>query len=250
MKIIFNILLYFIPLGCFAQSNTSPEYIVGPIGKKENILKTSDPGFFYVKPIQYIGTVKASININYNNHDKYNPELQSNYERITDSLNAEYNNRHYNNLNIFVDTVQTTPLEFVITDMQKITIEELDLAMEMMNEGKKPLRDIPVKTEYYDGFPVTISNQGSENPIIGFGNHLPLELEVLDQQKRWKTVYGVRRYGCGYGVDNYIILKQNEIATVFEPRLKGDFKTKFRYRLANIVSNEFIGNIDPRYIPD
>ena len=46
----------------------------------------------------------------------------------------------------------------------------------------------------------------------------------------------------------FFVLKPDEIATVFEPRLNGNFHTRFKYKLGNMVSNEFEGNINYNYI--
>lgn len=76
-----------------------------------------------------------------------------------------------------------------------------------------------------------------------------MELEGLNKDHQWKKIYDFRKYTCGVGIQ-YFVLKPQEIATIFEPRLSGNFKTKFRYRLGNIVSNEFEGSINDKYFKD
>ena len=116
-----------------------------------------------------------------------------------------------------------------------------------MNLGKEIKESIPYISTYYDGFPVTIHNFGNKENIIGFGNNVVLELEALDKENTWQKVYPYRYYSCGTGIQ-FFVLKPNEIATVFEPRISGNFHTRFRYRLGNIISNEFEGNINYNYI--
>lgn len=248
-----NILVLFLIIGSnllWSQHSIYPNYISTKNSKNTDLEKTDDIYFFHLKPIQYLGEPKNSIEINYNDFDRYNPILKNNYRNPNDTLNKEFNKHTYENIKIFVDTQQSTPIISTNIDYTKITEAEINTELESINEGKKSTREIPKKEIYYDAFPVTIYNTDSKNEkLIGFGNHIPLELEALDKENHWKKVYGFRKYNCGNGI-RYIILKPNQIATVFEPRMKGNFSTKFRYTLGNIVSNEFEGSINDNYLKD
>jgi len=68
----------------------------------------------------------------------------------------------------------------------------------------------------------------------------------IQEGSKWKKIDGFRRYTCGVGIQ-FFVLKPKEIATVFEPHLTGNLKTKFRYRLGNTLSNEFDGSINDKY---
>ncbi len=227
-----------------SQSFVSPKYLIkDDLTNYKTLLKTRDFNLFYLKPIQYIGVYKSKIDIVFNDYDRNNPLLENNYLSNNDTIITSYNNRNYEKLKMYVDTEQSTPLKLTRIDTTKITQKEIESEMDRMNSAEKQTREIPHISTYYEGFPVTIVNNTSKDEIIGFGNHIPLELEFLNNKNEWQTVYGFRRYSCSTGI-KAIALKKNEIVTVFEPRLSGNFKTKFRYKLANLFSNEFEGSID------
>lgn len=240
--IFFTVLFSF----CKSQTFTSPKYIV----KYENdgkLEQTKDLNLFHLTLVQYIGDYKSKIELICNSEERDNPLLKSNYLAINDSIEKAYNHRNYQNLKIFVDTNQITPLSISKVDTTKITSEELEAELDRLNYGEKPSRIIPKVIRQYDGFPVTIVNNSNKNEVIGFGNHIPLELEALNKKNEWQSVYSFRRYNCSFAF-KFIELKKNEIATVFMPRFYGNFKTKFRYKLANLISNEFEGSIDEELI--
>lgn len=242
----------FLLIICFnliwSQNILYPNYIYTKNLKNIELVKTDDTNTFHLKHIQYLGEPKKSITVSYTDYDKVNPILENNYKIPNDTLNKDFNKHIYENIKIFVDTRQSTPLIQTSIDFTQITEAELESEIDKINDGKKSTKEIPEKEIFYDGFPVTIYNLDDKNDkIIGFGNHVPLELEALSNKNIWKKVYGVKKYGCGVGI-TYVILKPNQIVTVFEPRLKGNFKTKFRYKLGNIFSNEFEGNINDKYL--
>jgi hypothetical protein len=206
---------------------------------------TDDIYFFYHKNIQYIGDLKPRIELNYSSHLIENSILINNYKQPDDEMHKKFKN-DYKNVKIFVDTQQSTPLTVTYPDTSKISPEALEAEIDRMNEGHEPTVEIPRITTYYDGYPVTIHNLGKQEIILGFGNHVPLIFEALDKENNWREISGIRKYTCAYKIQ-YILLKSNQIATVFEPKIKGDFKTKFRYRLKNVVSNEFEGSLNEDY---
>ena len=224
----------------WSQNIIHPEYISV---KKSNddLERTTDIHLFHIKHIQYIGLPKKSLMIIYNDFDRQNPLLSKNYSVPNDLLNKQFNTHNYNNIEIFVDTKQSTPL---VQNIMDVTDDEID----KMNKGEALSREINIISKSFDGYPVTITNlDGKKVQIIGFGNNAALGLEVLNKNREWINLYNYRKYTCGNDI-KYIVLKPNEIATVFEPRLIGNFKTKFRYRLGNIISNEFEGSINDKYL--
>ncbi|MBL1219458.1 hypothetical protein JET18_01335 [Chryseobacterium sp. L7] len=243
---IFYVLFIAFSFVCRGQSEIKPSYIISDKNiKLQKLEKTDDILLFYLSTVQYLGKAQPLIELNYTDDYGYNPILKNNYERPTDIMNRRYKD-DYENVRIFVDINQTTPLSYTLTDYTKITEEEFEAELDRIDAGQKPTREIPNVTTYYDGFPVTIYNKENKDIIIGFGNHIPLELEALDKDNNWVKIYDYRRYTCGTGIQ-YIILKPEQIITVFQPRLNGNIKTLFRYRLKNVISNEFEGNIDEKY---
>lgn len=231
----------------YSQKIIHPEYICATI-EDITLENTKDLDFFYYKQIQYIGTIKEKINICYNDAERYSRILENNYKNTNeDKLNKEFKESYYDNIKIFVDTNIVTPLIQTKIDYNKITEDEVEAEIDKINNGQVSTKEIPQQKTYYDGFPVTIYNFETKERIIGFGNNVALELEALGKDNLWKKIYNFRKYSCGTGI-RYIILKPNEIATVFEPRIVGNFKTKFRYRLGNIISNEFEGSINDNYL--
>ncbi len=239
--------LLFIFFSCFFSAQIKyPEYIISDKNISEQKLETTeDIYFFYHKNIQYIGDLKSPIELNYNNYPKENPILKNNYKRPDDELHKQFKNE-YKNVKIVVDIRQSTPLTITRTDTTKISPEVLEAEIDRLIEGKEPTIKIPTITTYYDGYPVTIHNLEDQDIMLGFGNHIPLIFEALDKENNWQEISGIRKYSCGNGIQ-YIMLKPNQIATVFEPKIKGNFKTKFRYRLKNMISNEFEGSINEDY---
>jgi len=211
-------------------------------------LERTDDIYFGYKQIQYIGYIQKTIEIEYVDADRYNNLLVKNYRtKNFESLNTEFKKRQYKNLKIFVDVSQKTPLSRIDYDTTKIKASEYDAKIDSLNSGFKISDDIPLMTTYYDEFPITIYNLEKRERIIGFGNNVALELEALDKNHKWQKISHFRKYRCGTGI-KYFVIKPQEIATVFEPRLSGNFKTKLRYRLGNILSNEFEGNINDKYL--
>lgn len=242
-------IFYAILFSCFfwSQEIIYPTYTY----KKDlnNItLERTDDIYFDYKQIQYIGYIQKNIEIEYIDSDRYSKLLVKNYRtKNFESLNNEFIKRQYENLKIIVDVSQKTPLSRTNVDTTKIKPSEYDAKIDSLNSGFKISEDLPLITTYYDGFPVTIYNLEKRERIIGFGNSVALELEALDKNHKWHKISNYRKYMCGTGIQ-YFVLKPQEIATVFEPRLSGNFKTKFRYRIGNIVSNEFEGNINDKYL--
>ena len=221
------------------------------------LAKIEDLYLIDYKPIQYLGKFKDSVHIKFKEFERTNAKLNENYRSDNKIWNKFFTEKKLNGIEIFVDTKQITPIISVIDDFSSFSKEEIDeyeKLVEKLNKGievpkeEYPTAKIPKITTLYDAFPVIVrNNSGNEQPI-GFGNVLALDLEILnDKTNSWIIVYPFRKYTCGTAI-NFFVLKQNEIAVVFEPRLYGNLKGKFRYRLANIVSNVFDGSIDEKYI--
>lgn len=247
MKKILPVFLLSFPCLLCSQKMIYPKYIYEKDLNNIPLEKTADIYFFRYKQIQYIGQPQKYIKLIYNDNPSNNKILEKNY-RNNDfiALNQELNERYYKDLRIFVDTSQKTPLIKTDIDTTKISYADYDAKIDSLNAGLKLSKEIPFITTYYDGFPVTIYNMEEKERIIGFGNNVILELEGLDKNHQWKKIDSFRRYNCGVGIQ-FFVLKPKEIATVFEPHLTGNLKTKFRYRLGNTLSNEFGGSINDKY---
>jgi len=248
MKYFISLVLLCFSIALFSQQPYHPKYIVPQTIKIDSLYQTEDINLFYLKPVQYIGNFQKEISLEYNDSDRYSKILENNYRtKNHNELNKEFMTRKYENIIIFVDISQKTPLKRIELDTLKISFEEYDAKLDSLNSGMQIVHHIPFLSTYYEGFPVTIYNSGNKESIIGFGNTVALELEALDKENKWQKIYPYRYYACGTGI-KFFVLKPDEIATVFEPRLSGDFHTRFRYRLGNIISNEFEGNINYNYI--
>ena len=248
MKYFISLVLLCFSIALFSQELYNPKYISSKATPTDSLKNTDDINLFYLKPIQYIGKFQKEIVLEYTDSNRYSKILENNYRsKNFKDLNKEFMTRKYENIIISVDTSQKTPLEKIDIDTLKISSEEYNAKMDSLYYGKQITHPIPYIKTYYSGFPVTIHNFGNKESIIGFGNNVVLELEALDKENKWQKIYPYRYYSCGTGIQ-FFVLKPNEIATVFEPRLSGDFHTWFRYRLGNIISNEFEGNINYNYL--
>lgn len=244
-----HLIIYTLLFSCFlwSQKIIYPTYIYKKDLNNITLKKTDDVIFDY-KQIQYIGPIQKKIKLEYVDNYRYNKILDKNYRSENfESLNNEFKERKYEKLYIFVDVLQKTPLSRTDIDTTKMTSSEYNAKLDSLNDGLNISKDLPTITTYYDGFPVTIYNAEKQERIIGFGNNAALELEVLGSNHMWQKIHNFQKYSCGVGI-KYFVLKPQEIATVFEPRLSGNFKTKFRYRLGNIISNEFDGSINDTYL--
>ena len=252
MKIYFNILLIFCSTLLFSQKLIHPKYVFKQDFEKSQLRHVNDPYFFEYKQVAYIGKLSEKINVEYdlNINSDYSSKLLKEYYRKdnVETLNNEFRERHYSSFIIHADTSKETPLLKIELDTLKMSVLQADVKIDSLLEAGLPFeKEIPYVYNYFDGFPVTIYNLEGRERVIGYGNNVALELEALDKTNKWQTVTKVRRYTCGNGI-YFFVLKPGEIATVFVPRLHGNFKTRFRYRLGNVVSNEFEGSIDEKYI--
>ena len=230
--------------------------------EKDDLVKISDPYQLYLKPVQYLGIIKDTLRIKFEDFIAVNPRLKKNYVKQAGSISTIFYNKHLEGIEIRIDTKQTTPIFEITYDYLNVSVEDLstiELYIDLVNNGKESQMDSlnsklskitlnSTTSNIFDGFPVIITNTGKASMPIGFGNHVPLELEILDKNNIWKKVYGFRRYRHPKGIE-FFVLKKDEIAVLFEPRLNGNVKGEFRYRLANIVSNTFYGSINDKYLP-
>ncbi len=262
MKIFLYLSLLLFPLSASSQQSNFPVIINDSlVFNNSDLIKIYDPAQFYYKPVQYLGEAKDSLKIKFKEFESTNAILKSNYRNDIEIWNKFITGRKLQGIEIIVDVKQTTPLVSISSDLSSFSEDEIaeinkkyDVFLDKLNLGIAVLKDddpttkIPQITNLYDAFPVTIINSGNTEMPIGFGNNVPLELEFLDKNNCWITLYGLRRYTCGTGIKLFV-LKKDEIAVLFEPRLNGNIKGKFRYRLANIVSNTFYGSINEKYLP-
>lgn len=110
-----------------------------------------------------------------------------------------------------------------------------------MNWGRK---GIEYSIEAYKAYPVFIVNLTNDTLNIGYGDHLPIIMEAMDNNGRWRPIEEPYIYFCGTGL-NDIILPPKEIIVTAAPIDSGEIKTKIRLRFNKILSNEFSGTINP-----
>ena len=97
-------------------------------------------------------------------------------------------------------------------------------------------------TFIYLSYPVFIQNQSNSKSILGYGAHLPMILEVKDNQDKWVSLEEKYLYPCGNGLPT-ILLPKNEIIISSLPITRGAKKTKMRLKFGKHYSNEIMGFI-------
>lgn len=100
-----------------------------------------------------------------------------------------------------------------------------------------------LSTKSYKAFPVFVVNTTKDTLSIGYGDHLPIIMEAMDDKGNWRPIEKRYMYMCGNDL-NGIILPPNEIVITSAPLYKGKTKTKLRLRYKNILSQEFYGTIN------
>lgn len=101
-----------------------------------------------------------------------------------------------------------------------------------------------LSTKSFKAFPVFVVNTTKDTLSIGYGDHLPIIMEAIDDKGSWRPIEEPYMYMCGTGL-NRIILPPNEIVVTSAPVNKGKIKTKLRLRYNKILSQEFYGTINP-----
>jgi hypothetical protein len=100
--------------------------------------------------------------------------------------------------------------------------------------------------EYNQAFPVSIENISLDTVHIGYHRtilKLSLIAEAKDSTGKWNPIEERMLWGCGNGL-NSIVLPPSGLAISSIPIYNGDFKTKVRLRMYDIVSNEINSQID------
>lgn len=109
--------------------------------------------------------------------------------------------------------------------------------------------DIKVDTNFIfnNSQPIIITNTNKDTISVGYGNYIPLIMEALDSNKKWRPIQKRFIYMCGNGVGT-IILPPNEIVLSSAPIFNGNFKTELRLTVpkTDIYSNTFDGSINYR----
>ena len=105
------------------------------------------------------------------------------------------------------------------------------------------------KIKIYDAIPVIIENKSDSTIIVGFGRRIPIFLEALDIDDKWKPIEKPYIYKSGTGLRK-IMLKSNDIVCVLVPKYSGDFITQLRLRLGQNISVPFCGRINRNQFRD
>jgi hypothetical protein len=95
----------------------------------------------------------------------------------------------------------------------------------------------------FEAFPVFVVNTTKDTLDIGYGDHLPIEMEAINTKGHWEQIEIRYRYMCGTGL-NSTLLPPNEIVVTTAPLYHGNYKTKLRLRYHKTISNEFNGKIN------
>jgi len=97
--------------------------------------------------------------------------------------------------------------------------------------------------KFYKAYPVYVISTTKDTLSIGYGDHLPLILEAVDENGKWRAIQNEYTYICGTGLNTIILPPYNFVLTSV-PIFKGQFKTKLRLRYKNILSDDFTGTIN------
>jgi len=92
-------------------------------------------------------------------------------------------------------------------------------------------------------FPLMITNPNKDTITIGYDRHIPLKIEAIDSNGKWKPIQQIHKNMCGVGV-NSIILPPNECLITLAPTFKGNYKTKMRFIIGKNQSKHFYGSIN------
>jgi hypothetical protein len=120
-------------------------------------------------------------------------------------------------------------IDFFINENQEAILEEYDYKKQ--------------RYSHYHGQTLIIRNKLDSSIIVGFGYDIPIIIEAMDKDGKWKPIETRHMYGCGVGL-HYILLRQFEIACIIVPIYKGNFETLLRFKLNNNYSKPFKGTIN------
>jgi len=92
-------------------------------------------------------------------------------------------------------------------------------------------------------YPVIIKNLHSDTNYVGYGQHIPIITEALNENGEWMPIEYQFTYQCGNGV-NYMILPPKHVVITSELIYSGPFRTKLRIKFGINYSREFSGSIN------
>ncbi|MFT5819882.1 MAG: hypothetical protein ACI8ZM_001107 [Crocinitomix sp.] len=92
-------------------------------------------------------------------------------------------------------------------------------------------------------YPVFITNISLDTAIIASRYKIPAIMEAMNERGEWRAIQEPL-IGCGTGV-THVKLPPNEIVMSYAPIFNGEFKTAFRIRIGDNISNIFFGSINP-----
>jgi len=219
--------------------------LIDPLPFKTTLMRKERFGIGRYAPL-YVGEIKDTISLNYNNTSYAPPPPPPTLpEHLTGNLKNQNREKiHFD----FFETINDQP-ELQINgkqhlgDLDSSVIKiSVDTMTQITHLNFSHFQD---QTFAFHSYPVLISNESSENSLIGFGEYIQMILEALDKDGQWKAIERNFRYGCGTGID-HMILRPENIAITSVPLFQGDFKTKLRLRhlYDSTLSNEFRGTID------
>ena len=214
LKILITIFVIVFPDTIFGQSFNFPKII--RYLQPKHLLKESKQVTSEEREVQYIGGYKDTLVIKKNGFD-----LIKEYKIPVKEGRYSYFHPFYadSGITILIDTTQILALQEVIW------------------KGEKKINIV------YDAIPVILQNKTDSLAVVGYGKRIPIVLEALDTDNKWKPIEKPYIYKCGTGLHN-ILLKPKDLICVLVPKHKGTFKTQLRLRLRDNISNPFWGEIN------
>jgi hypothetical protein len=99
------------------------------------------------------------------------------------------------------------------------------------------------KDDYFEAYPVIITNQGTDTLVIGYQRHLNLTVEAIDSSGNWSKIMDSHNIHGLPLKDSYMLLPGLSVITSTF-KTYGEFKTKLRVKIGNNTSNEWQGSIN------
>lgn len=201
-------------------------------------------------PPLYFGNWADTIYVNYE-IPRYSsppppPVIITSGDTLYKNENDFYFGTHKDNYEKYSDYYQVIPLDdFTSWDSAVLEIT-IDTNAIIRNIDYKKFQD---NTFSFYAFPLIISNKTDKSVAIGYGSHLALILEAIDENGEWKPIEKRYTYMCGTGLPT-IVLPSNEIVLTSVQIYKGEYLTDLRLKIGNNYSSTFKGYINLKQFKD
>lgn len=174
----------------------------------------------------YIGKNRDTLYVNHLELSQMKDENDFDEKKFSfDERYIKYNLPSPSKLSLFVDTNRIISNLLTYMDTTINTIPKLQTTILIADKC----------------YPVIIENKSMDTLIIGHAYTLHIILEAMDKNSKWKPI---ETFNWSWGDKNKgIFIPPSNIAITSVQINKGEFETKLRLRLKNILSNEFNGSI-------